>query len=385
MNIYRAKFKSKDLCVLIVDDTDKYTGMAKEVVKNRADYTITNVTGMGYDVWVDTNVDKMLNAAANNYTYAVVISAATEFTQGETFFAHHPVFDGILGHILDGGDAYYGLHYQCYSVNLKNYKKLGSPAVGQDQPFASHKQIAPFRSHDNLHDDYLPYWINMGTMQMSYKHKIHGWNLISSFLSVDLPVEAYGEIQRNSKHYIYREELDSYAFQKYNYCLTQHVHTKATGQAAKYPRKYNTPIKYLITIANQDAALKRLNGHDAEIIYYDYNQRALDTVGGGHLIDPLHSPEDLLEIIPTDDPHGTVVDLSNIFAYEGSAAVLPLKYRLQQENKLINLLQEHLPHVTVIFDKRAAEGIYKWKPETGTVKDLRAVNWEDLDLPSWHR
>jgi len=385
MNVYQAKFKSKKWCVCIVDDTDKYKGMAKEIVKNRADYTITNLTGMGYDVYVDKNEDKMLRLVADKYTYAVVSSAANEFTNGDSFFANHPTFDGIIGHILDGGDAYFGLHYQCYSINLENYKKIGCPKVGEDQPLSPHSQIAPFRSHTNVHDDYLPTWLNMGTKQLLYKHKIHGWNLISAFLSIDLPIEAYDTICRSNKHYIYREEIDPYVFQKYNYCLTQHVHTQATGEAEKYPRKYNTPIRHLVTIANADAAKKRLHGHEAEIIYYDYNQRALDNVGGGYLLDPLHEPEKFIQIIPTEDQHATVIDMSNIFAYEGTVAFLPLEYRLKQENKLIKLLKDNLPHATVIFDKRAAEGIEKWKPETGCVKDLTYTNWEDLDLPSWHQ
>jgi len=61
-----------------------------------------------------------------------------------------------------------------------------------------------------------------------------------------------------------------------------------------------------------------------------------------------------------------------------------LQYRVQQENKLIELLQQELGDATVIFDQRAAEGILPWRAETGLVKDLQLTDFESLCLPSWH-
>jgi|TARA_R110000868_G_scaffold106759_1_gene292510 hypothetical protein len=386
MQIYKAKFKSKKTCVCIIDDLSFYDSWTKELVKNRADYTITNLTGINYDVVVGKDENTLLRYAAGKYQYAIVISAATEFINGSQFFDNHPdQFNGIIGHILDGGDAYYGLHYQCYSINLKTYKQLGMPDVGADQPFATHMQTIPFRSNNSVHDEYLPFWINNGIDKQKYKHRIHGWNLISKFLEIDADISCYSDNCREHKNYLYREgNTNTYAYQKYNYCLTTHVHTKATGNAEKYPRTYNTPVQILVTIANKDAAAKRLYGYPAEIIYYDYNKKALEEVGGGHCIDPIHNPQSLINIIPTHNPKGTVIDLSNIFAYEGSAALLPLKYRIQQENTLVLLLQETMPLATVIFDKRAAEGFTTWKSETGLVADLKITQWNDLNLPSWH-
>jgi len=62
-----------------------------------------------------------------------------------------------------------------------------------------------------------------------------------------------------------------------------------------------------------------------------------------------------------------------------------LQYRVQQENKLIALLQQELGDATIIFDQRAAEGIQSWVAETGLIKDLQLTDFENLDLPSWHQ
>ena len=386
IQVYKGKFKSKNTCICIVDDTDKYDVWTRELVKNRADYTITNVTGMNYDVLVSKNNDQLLRQSVKlGYKYAIVISAGTEFVNGSAFFDNHPTaFEGIIGHVLDGGDAYYGLHYQCYSINLTTYKKLGMPEIGKDEPFSKHTELEPFRSKDNIHDDYLPLWVNMGMIEKTYQHKIHGWNIIKRFLQGDLEICAYDENVRDNKVYLYREgNVNQYIYQKYNYCLTTHVHTKATGMAEHYPRPYSTPIKLLITPANQDAAAKRLQGYNADIIYYDYNPTANSHVQGVQ-IDPIHDPYKFVNMIPVNNQEGTVIDLSNIFAYEGTVAFLPLKYRIEQENILIKLLQERVPNATVIFDKRAAEGIQPWKSETGKVKDLIITNWNELELPAWH-
>ena len=386
MQVYKGKFKSNKTCICIVDDTEHYDTWTRELVKNRADYTITNVTGMNYDVLVSKNNDQLLKKAVLlGYSYAIVISAGTEFVNGSKFFDNHPTeFEGVIGHILDGGDAYYGLHYQCYSVNLKTYRKLKMPAIGKDEPFSKHNELEPFRSKESVHDDYLPLWINMGVVNKDYKHKIHGWNLIKTFIEADIEIAAYDESVREHKVYLYREgNVNQYVHQKYNYCLTTHVHNKATGLASEYPRPYREPIELLITPANVDAAKKRLKGFTADIVYYDYNPTANSYVQGVQ-IDPIHDPHKFVNMIPVNNQRGTVIDLSNIFAYEGTVAFLPLKYRIEQENTLIKLLQERVPDATVIFDKRSAEGIRPWVKETGLVKDLKLTHWDDLELPSWH-
>jgi hypothetical protein len=116
--LYKAKNSKSNICICIIDDTNEYKPWMQELVKNTAKYTITNCTGFGYDVYVDTNEDRMLQQVADDYKVAVVISAGTEFINGSDFFDNLPDDFFLLAHIIDMGDSYYGLHYQCYVLNF---------------------------------------------------------------------------------------------------------------------------------------------------------------------------------------------------------------------------------------------------------------------------
>lgn len=382
MNVYPSKFTDRKTCVCIVNDVAEYT-VDRELVVNRADYTISNLTGQGYTVFEHTSVDKLLQLACAKYDRAVVISAGTEFINGTQFFDTHPEEYDLLCHILDGGDAYYGIHPQCFSINLQTYVDLGCPEFGRAEYFTDYKALEPIRSHDSIHDDYLPSWIGAGKIIVNYKHKQAGWNLIMTMLHNHCSIQAYTGDQRAGKFYQYRSgETTGYIYQKYNHCLTTHVHTQATGKP-NYPRVYDTPIMRLVAPANPAAAEQR--GPAAEYIYYDYNLSALEAAGGGIHVDPVNTPDDFVAHIPKDDPQRTVIDMSNVFCYEGTAALYSLRYRVAQENKLILALQKELGDATVIFDQRAAEGIQPWRAETGLVKDLTLTDFDCLDLPSWHQ
>jgi hypothetical protein len=103
-------------------------------------------------------------------------------------------------------------------------------------------------------------------------------------------------------------------------------------------------------------------------------------------LDVISDPEDLIDKIDsTHKPVGVVIHMSNIFAYEGTASLMPLRYRIEQENKLIKSIQKSMPICVLDFDQRAAEGIVSWKPTTGLAKDLELTDWNSISLPSWHR
>jgi hypothetical protein len=76
--------------------------------------------------------------------------------------------------------------------------------------------------------------------------------------------------------------------------------------------------------------------------------------------------------------------MSNIFSYEGTASLLPLKYRIEKENFLITWMQQYIPDAVLDFDQRAAEGIVPWRLENGLAKDLVLADWNNINLPSWH-
>ena len=396
---YKGKSSNKKICICIVDDTREYDNWTKELVKNTADYTITNCTGFGFDVYVETSADKMLKQVHKKYQYAVVISAGTEFLNGSSFFDNLPEDFFILGHILDMGDGYYGLHYQCYVLNLDIYTELGCPDIGETQLLSSHTQSVPQRSVENIHDDYTPLWVKPGKQQKQYKNKFHGWRIISAGLEAGYEICAFDTTLRDGKHYLYRDvDTSSWIYKRYNYCLANHVFEHTTGNIS-FPRPYNCKINHLIHPAAGMLWLDKLKVHgynsDTKVTFFDYNENALDTMYDRVKdidlnfdfvnLDIIAEPEKIVDLVDVNhSPVGVVIHMSNIFAYEGTASLMPLKYRIQQENCLIETVQKYIPICVLDFDQRAAEGIVPWRAETGRAIDLNLTDWNKINLPSWH-
>lgn len=398
--LYKGKNSKSNICICIIDDTKEYNPWMRELVKNTADYTITNCTGFGYDVYIDTNEDRMLQKVVDCYQIAVVISAGTEFINGASFFENIPDEFFLLAHILDMGDGYYGLHYQCYVLNLEKYKQLGKPSIGKTELLNSHIQEEPYRSSESVHDDYLPTVLRKHIIPKSktYKSRYRGWNLISAGLKAGFEIRAFDDSLRNNKHYLYRDvDTSSWIYKRYNYCLTQHTFKENTGSII-FPRYYKKPITQFIHPAAGMDWFNKLalygSTNKTVIKFYDYNSRALiemkdrvkdiDYHFEFYHIDAINSVEDFVKIIDTSDQEGSVIHMSNIFSYEGTASLLPLKYRIEKENFLIKWMQENMPLAILDFDQRAAEGIVPWKPETGLAKDLILTDWENINVPPWH-
>jgi len=391
---YKAKFKNKDICVCIIDDTDQYDSWTRELVKNRADYTITNCTGMGYDVFVSKNIDTVLQFVSSNYRVAVIISPGTEFICGDNFFKSIPENFTLIGHILDTGEGYYMLHHQCYVLNLEIFNLIGKPFVGQQEYFNPFSAAKPIRSEENIHDDYTPLWLKPGYELFNYRHKFHGWNLIKTILEKGLIIESFCEEQRKSKHYLYQEANTSdWIYKRYNYCLTDHVYKTNTGQDILSILEF--PVGDLIIPAaglNWYNTIKKY-GHknNCTIKFYDYNNSSLEWIKNQtkdidinfeyHRIDVFTQPFNFLKLVDTKTEY---IEFSNIFSYEATAALYPLKHRLQIQNSLIEAISSINPTCQLHFEQRAEDGFIDNSYITHRAENTKINQWEHLCLPTWH-
>jgi len=157
----------KQIVFCCIDLTDSACdNWAREITKNQSDYTISNIYNKGYEVFQGKNEDNLLNFASEYYDYAVVYATGTEFINGDCCFqefekeCNENFF--IKGHILDRKEAYYELHHQCYLINLKIYRKLGKPIVGNQILGDCHQQPVPNRSKENIHNNYTPLLVSPG-------------------------------------------------------------------------------------------------------------------------------------------------------------------------------------------------------------------------------
>ena len=385
MNVIEYRRGLKSIAYCIIDNTADYKdGYTVELMKNISDYTISNLYGEGYDVFVSLNEDAVLSHVANlGYQQAVVFSTGTEFINGANFFKEiEKICESdffIYGHILDRQEAYYELHHQCYLINLEKYNILGQPLVGFQELGSHHTQITPIRTIENLHDDYTPLSISSGSSQSVYKHKMHGHNLISKGLIQGYQIVAFSEHVRQYKKYYYPENPTeflnqiSWAYARYNYCMTEFVHTSHTEIF-----NINDTYDQLVITASGVELLKYLNP-DATVIMYDYNQKSLD-----YYRDIIHWKNiefvkiDLMGISNFDrlikfPEKKTLVNISNIFCYEGTAMFCSLKYRLHMENMLLSKLPSTW---NVLISQRSCDGF------TNLHNNVIPIN--KLKTPTWH-
>ena len=428
---------SPDIVFIFLDRINQcQSKWTAELVRNLSDYVLSKINEHGFNVIQGIDEDAMLQEAAKDYTHAVVLSTGTEFINGDEFFneverevySNRDIF--IYGHIPDRDDGYYELHEQCYIINLNTYKELGCPVVGKFAYYSPHTQIEPRRSEENIHDDYTPIWVTAGDTEKQYKHKWHGWNILSVAFANNKAVRPFPERFRNNKRYYYPNYEPAFM----NACTYLYGKNEVAAQTLFYP--YNTevlaevlvnePIRQLVIQASGLQFVDYLlqHGYDENTVvrFVDYNLFALECMnhivtkwngtkyldfvkqyandrasflknktqdwltltGTEQRVDPLvwddiqrtvkfeFAHQDLvlnkgLEVKEwLDDLPATIVHLSHIFNYDPVAPFTPLRHRVYNEKLLLDKIKKHCP-TAVIVTVNKAEDVYKG------------------NLPSWHQ
>ena len=402
MNIvhYKAQGVSK-IAFCLVDTLNTVSSLyARELVKNQSDFTISNLYIKGYDVFQGVNEDQLLQHVSTlGFTHAVVFATGTEFINGMSFFeavetlVKQKFF--IAGHVLDRKDAYYELHHQCYVVNLNVYNMLGQPQVGKQELGVKHTQDVPMRSVDNIHDDYTPTHVVCGFTKKEYNHKCHGWNILSKAFDVDAGVLVFDETIRNSKRHHYPESNKDWLkslqwiYYRDRYCSTEHVHTQNNEWDDDLPG----PVQQLMIPASGTLYFHLLDSTKTNtVIFYDYNIKALeywkehapklDNVNYKFAhIDVLGDEINLEDFLDPTLP--TIINLSNLFCYEGTTMLSPLEYRVYKENQLLIKIKQLLPNAVLNFTMRAASG-FTDQVIKGHISSFKITDISTLRKPTWH-
>ena len=380
----------------IVDRTSTYTShWVQELVKNISDYTISNIWNKKYPVLVGLDEDALLNHAVDQgYHYAVILSTGTEFINGITFFDNInklTTFDFfIAGHVLDRKEAYYELHHQCFIVNLLKYNLLGRPVVGQQELGSTHTQCTPIRSDNNYHDDYTPDWINTGITDKEYHHKLHGWNILSVGLLHRENILIFDNTLRSNKKYYYPENIKefqkhiSWAYSRQLYCANDFIHTSNT-ESVSIP---DTDFECVITPASGIWWVDYISKTTpVTVVYYDYNNHSLEYwKENAPVIDNVTYKFIKIDLLGEcdystlmHDSSKTLINLSNIYCYEGTSMFASLAYRQYRENELLT----HLPkEYYVLFNGRSSLGFSTSAEYYG--QSIPGVDIRKLVKPTWH-
>ena len=396
MNIKIFKGQSNSIVFCLVDNTHTYSSAwTTELIKNQSDFSITNIKSKGYSVVQGQDEDSLLRHVSEDYEYAVVFTTGTEFINGSKFFDELTELVKtdffIAGHVLDRGDAYYELHHQCYIVNLNNYRDYNFPEIGKQELGSAHVKTIPNRSKENYHDNYTPTWVRHGDKLNNYKHKCHGWNIISEALKRERPVLVFADSIRDNKKHFYPENQTEFLkhsewlYSRHNFCATDFVHTSNTDWSNHLLSK----IRQVFTPASGTWWVDHIDTLDfVKIVMYDYNQKALDywKQNAPRLsnvryefvkLDLLTDPINLDMFDPSLD---TLINLSNIFAYEATSPFYSLEYRLSKENAAITTVKETLPKAIINFSARACTGFV----DATLFGDVHPINIQQLNKPTWH-
>ena len=301
---------SPDIVYIFVDRIHAcQTAWTAELMKNLSDFVLSNILDRGFNVIQGLDEDAMLKEAAEDYTHAVVLSTGTEFINGDEFFheVEKEIYSGrdffLIGHVPDRDDGYYELHEQCYIINLKTYKELDCPIVGEFAYLSEHTQIEPRRSDENVHDDYTPIWVTSGDTPKTYKHKWHGWNILSVAFANRKHVKVIMDRFRKNKIYYYPNyepafiPKSSFLYGKYS----------VASQALFYP--YNTeeftavdfkgPVRQLVIQASGLQWYEYLlyYGYDENTVvkFVDYNLFALECMN--HITSTWSGSTDYMEFV----------------------------------------------------------------------------------------
>lgn len=403
MNIVKfSNDKFKPLVFCMIDTTHLITDpWIKEITKNQSDYTVSNLYLKGYTLLQGTNENQLLKLASEEFEYACVFSTGTEFINGSTGLdelvkeCNNQFF--IKGHILDRGDAYYELHQQCYLINLKKYKDLNFPEIGNLSLSDKHTQIKPNRSTDNIHNDYTPLWISSGDNQKTYYHKCHGWNIVRVALQNNYTIEAFRNNVRENKKHLYPESPKDfykhleYVYYKERYCANEFIHTAHT----EWSMKPFSNIRQIIAPASGEWYKEYLSSNSCNVILYDYNLKSLEYWSKHvtqlpnvtyHFVycDLLSNVSNLDKFVIKELENDTLINLSNIFCYEGTSSLTNLKYRLEKENELINHFKNSLPNAHLHFTARASSGFIDKDCHVEIAKNIKTYKISELKTPTWH-
>lgn len=397
MSIVKFKARSpKRIVFCIVDNTHDITDpWTKEIVKNQADKTVQQLYGLDYDVFVGTNEDQLLRSVSRLYSHACVISTGTEFigdgALNEMDRMYHDV-NFICGHILDRKEAYYELHKQFYIINLKVYLEMDCPEVGEESLGESHTQNTPIRSDDNVHDDYVPFWVQPGLQERKYYHKLHGWNILSRALT-KYKLMTVPDAIRNNKVYMYPENRKNFsgmmdrAYYRERHCSNVFVTEKNTERLNPLNGRV---FDQIVIPASGTHYMENLND-EGHVVFYDYNQATLDywkSKYQNYNYDFVHTDllsEGFKNLENYLDPNKTVFfNLSNIFVYEGTALLTPLSHRLYRENVVIDQIMNFNPNAYINFTARSGMPFVGNATYMGPAKDMEKFQLRDLVQPTWH-
>jgi hypothetical protein len=197
-------------------------------------------------------------------------------------------------------------------------------------------------------------------------------------------------VRENKKHYYPENQKEflnhvQWAYKRFNFCSNEFIHT-ANTETMNFDQGEFEQCVVPASGAWWSNVISKTK--PVKVIMYDYNQRALDYW-------ELHVPlldnvtYDFIKIdLLTEEYHfdnlnsalPTLINLSNIYAYEGTSFFYSLDHRLHKENEMIKNIKNKFSNAVINFSLRACTGF----ANTPLHNDINFVEINTLQKPTWH-
>jgi len=405
------KFKVRNQSPIVICIVDNHhicqSGWAREVSVNLSDQMVYKFAGSKHDVFIDSDEDALLKEASLcNYTHAVIIASGTSFKLNDKIF--NAIEEkcntdfALAGHILDRKESYYELHHQFYIVRLSDYRELNCPLVGKESD-TPHTKIEPYRSTENVHDDYVPLWIKQGHTVKQYAKLMHGWNLITEFLNRDKVIVDIGtnirDVQyittgigvnwiKNLERFGFKEDT-TVTFTDVNPNCLQFMKKMVTDwDGTDYGLLYKEFIEPLVpngpirtTDSYYNLAQEQWVSFKSQFSNWDTLWNNIKRLKYNFVLINFTASYNLDWI---DCNKSTFMNVSDLFNYTPFVFNTSLKYRIACENRLIESVKEKDPNIHLLFSSRAASGFNGPSHYYGKVSTFELTDINKLNAPPWH-
>lgn len=403
IKFYGSNEQTNPIAICMIDVTDIcQSAWAKSVAVNLSDYLIQYFVKKTHDVYIDINKDLLLKEVSLNqsYTHAVVIASATSLAMdsGDNLsneirqFCNDTKFS-IAKDLLDPKSE-----YQFHIVNLNDYRDLNypniivdiGPAIKSCKDYMYYESDSEFLKHASKLYDHAFMASNIVHALNSEQNVLltPEPNPLDQYITVGTGFNWISQLESLG----YTEETEV-VFTDINYNCLMFMKAMITEWDGKnYGEFYKEFMKPFIHLL-PSSKLARFNSYcqHSQMVWEEFKWLFDDWHRVWNKIRKLRYSFRLVDFTASNnydwimDDKNVFINLSDLFTYSPFAFSHSIKYKVSQENRLIEDLQRRNPNISIKFGSRAADHFTQTPlRKIGKISDINYTDICSLKKPAWH-
>lgn len=372
----------RDYCIAFINSLDNIDTSNYNFVQNLMHYWVKELEGVVKVKTFTFYESALIFGRDYGYEHLIIVDIGNDLEVNGRFIEKLDKFlrddDALVGHILDKKDRYYELHNQCFYINTRIWKELGSPDIGHSADIKEY--MLPTRSSENYHDDYTPYFIRPGSKMQTFKNLKFGHNLINEYLNAGYTIRSFDESVRSSKIYGYPREKQNKLKQIHDFNVQKKFYMFNTENVSfdKLPKNIEKFATVSSGLNHLRILYKRGMSNNLEMCFFDWDEFSLNLMQEIYTNwDGYDYPNFLKTISSKLKYNGKIVATSDVkwnefletFGTEDKFAEWfnKLKKHVKVRYLKIDILKDDLNSLTSFFDKDTnnllwLSNIFHYKP-----------------------